>query len=180
MDMGKTVSDLLENEFGITFLKFTLSFDQPEKISTACILHDHQEMFARFKNFQEPDNIRMLNLFQQVDLLEHLSFTEIVLHIVLLNCLDSDLFTGQFMDTQSDFSEGSFANKFDEFVKVQSCWWKLIILLDILFNVLDQLVPFLKNGVVYLGCGFTACNSSAATCCSLFTRVLNLSLIARR
>lgn len=83
------------------------------------------------------------------------------------------------MNTKSNFSESTFTNKFNEFVKVQSCRWKLVILLDILFYVLYQLVPLLKNSVVYLGCGFTACNSSAATW-YLFTRALNLSLIARR
>jgi hypothetical protein len=46
VDMSKTVGDLLEDEFRITFLKFALSLDQPEKISTACILHDHQEMLT--------------------------------------------------------------------------------------------------------------------------------------
>jgi hypothetical protein len=49
-------------------------------------------MLTWFKNFQEPDNIRMLDLFQQVDLLEYLSLTEIVLHVILLNGFDSDLF----------------------------------------------------------------------------------------
>jgi len=93
VDMSKTVGYLLEDELCITFLKFTLSLDQPEKISTACILHNHQEMLTRFKNFQEPDNIRMLDLFQQIDLLEYLSLTEIVLHVILLNGFDSDLFT---------------------------------------------------------------------------------------
>lgn len=78
------------------------------------------------------------------------------------------------MNTKSNFTEGSFSNKFDEFVKVQSCRWELIILFYILFNVLNQLILLMNNGFVYLDCGFTTCNCSAAT------RVLNLSLIARR
>ena len=78
------------------------------------------------------------------------------------------------MNTKSNFTEGSFSNEFDEFVKVQSCRRKLIILLDILFYVLYQLILLLDNGVVYLDSGFTTCDSSAAT------RVLNLPLIARR
>ena len=67
-------------------------------------------MLARFEYFQESDYIRMLNLFQQVDLLEDLSLAEIILHVILLYSLDSHLLTCQFVDSKCNFTEGSLAN----------------------------------------------------------------------
>lgn len=63
MDVSQTVSDLLEDELSIRFLKLALSLNKAEKISTSSILHHHQEMFAAFKHLQKTDHIRMFYLF---------------------------------------------------------------------------------------------------------------------
>lgn len=55
------------------------------------------------------------------------------------------------MDSKGDFAKSSFANQFYELVKVQGRRRELVVLLDILLDVLDQLVSFLEDGVVYFG-----------------------------
>lgn len=52
----------------------------------------------------------MLNLLEQVNLLEHLSLREIVLHVILLDCLDGNLLTRQLVHTKSDLTEGALAD----------------------------------------------------------------------
>lgn len=69
--------------------------------------------------------------------MEYLSLREVILHIVLLDCLDSDLFTSQFMNTQRDFSEGTFSNQFYKFVEIQRRRRQLIVFLNVLFDIFD-------------------------------------------
>lgn len=73
----------------------------------------------------------MLNFLEQVDLLEDFAFAELVLHVVLLDGLDGHLLARQFVDSESYFAEGSLSNQLHEFVKVQSCWRQLVVLLNI-------------------------------------------------
>lgn len=63
----------------------------------------------------------MLDLLKQVDLLEHLSLAEIILHIVLFDCFDGHLLTSQLMDAQGYLTERSFTDQLHEFVEVESC-----------------------------------------------------------
>ena len=91
----------------------------------------------------------MLYLFEQVNFLEYLPFAKIVLHVVLLYRFNCYLLTCQLVDPESNFAKGSFSNELDEFVEVQSCRRQLIVLFYILLNVLDQVVPFLQNSIIY-------------------------------
>lgn len=85
----------------------------------------------------------MLNLFQQIYFLEDLALAEIVLHVILLYCLDRNLLAGELVDTKSDFAEGTLAYQFYELVEVERGWRELIVFLDVLFDVLYELVPLL-------------------------------------
>lgn len=67
-------------------------------------------MLRRFEHFEQSNHIRMLNLLEQVNLLEHLSLREIVLHVILLDCLDGNLLTRQLVHTKSDLTEGALAD----------------------------------------------------------------------
>jgi hypothetical protein len=90
----------------------------------------------------------MLDLFEQVNFLENFSLAEVILHIIFLNSFDSDLFSCELMDSESYFTKSTFSNEFNEFVEVQCCWRQLVILLDILFYVLYQLVSLLEDCVI--------------------------------
>lgn len=90
----------------------------------------------------------MLDLLEQVYLLEDLSLAEVVLHVVLFDGFDCNLLACEFVDAESDFAEGTFSNQFHKFVEVESCWWQLIVLLDVLLDILDELISFLQDGVV--------------------------------
>ena len=92
----------------------------------------------------------MLYFLEEVYLLEHLTFAEVILHIILLDGLDGHLLPCKLVNTKGYLAEGSFANQLDELVKVQCCRRQFIILLDILLYVLDQLVPLLQDGVIDL------------------------------
>lgn len=151
VDVSKAISNLLENEFGIRFLKFTLSLDQPQQITTAGIFHDHEKMLTGLKHLQESDDIGVLDLLEQVHFLKDLSLAEVVLHIVLLYSLDGHLLARKFMDSQSYFAKCSFSDQFHKFVEVECCWWELIVFLDVLFNIFDELISFLQDGVVDSG-----------------------------
>jgi hypothetical protein len=48
--MRQGVGYLFEDEFGIRFLKSPLAFDKSEKVATARIFHDHQQVLARFED----------------------------------------------------------------------------------------------------------------------------------
>jgi len=101
---------LLKNEFSIRFLEFTLSLNQPQQITTTGIFHDHEEMLTGFKHLQKSDYVGVLDLFEQIDFLEDLSFAKIILHIVLLDRFNSNLFTCKFMDTKCDLAKCSFSD----------------------------------------------------------------------
>ena len=93
MNMCKTISYLLEDEFGVRLLQLALSLDQSQKITPSGVLHNHEQMLARFKHLQQPDDIRVLDFLKKINLLKHFSFAKIVLHIVLLDGLDGHLLT---------------------------------------------------------------------------------------
>lgn len=94
MNMSKSISYLFEYKLGITLLQLPFSLDKSQKITPSSILHNHEQMLGRLKHLQEPDNIRMLYLFQEVYLLKYFSLREIILHIIFLDGLDGYLFAG--------------------------------------------------------------------------------------
>jgi len=151
MDVSQPVGDLFENELGIRFLQFSLALDQSQQVTTASILHHHQEMLARLEHFEQTDDIRVLDLLQEVDLLEHLPLAEVVLHVSLFDSLNSHLLASELMNSKSDFSEGTFTDKTHELVEVEGRRRKLIVLFYIRLYVLDKLVSLLNDSVIDLG-----------------------------
>lgn len=93
------------------------------------------------------------------------------MHVILLYSLDSHLLTGELVDSKCDFAEGSLANQFDKLVKVEGGWRQLVVLLDILFDVLNELVPLLENRIINLGSWFVAI-AGGSTAVG-FTRILS-------
>lgn len=46
VNVGETVCDLLEDELRVRFLQLALPLDEPQEVTTARVLHDHEEMLA--------------------------------------------------------------------------------------------------------------------------------------
>lgn len=157
MNMGQTVSDLLEYELGVRLLQLPFSLNQSEEVAAASVFHHHEQVLARLEHFQQPDHVRVLYLFQQINFLEHFTLAEIVLHIVLLYGLDGHLLSGELVDSQGDLAECSFSYELHEFVEIQCGRRQLVVLLDVLLDVLDQVVALLQDGVVYLWCRLRCC-----------------------
>ena len=90
----------------------------------------------------------MFNLFQKVNLLKHFPLRKIVLHVVLFDGFDSHLFASKLVNPQSNFAESPLADHLYELVKIESSGRKFVVLLDVLFHVLNQLISLLDDCVV--------------------------------
>lgn len=143
VDVRQAVRNLLEDEFGIRLLELAFPLDESEEISSTSVLHDHEQVLAGLKDLQEPDDIGVLYLLEQVNFLEDLPLAEVILHVVLLDRLDGHLLSRQLVHSQRDLAKGSLSNQLHELVEVESRGWQLVVLLDVLLDVLDQVVALL-------------------------------------
>lgn len=90
----------------------------------------------------------MTNLFQNVNFLEDFATRVLIFDVDFVDALDGDILSGQFMNTESNFTESSFAEKFNEAIKVESGVWDLSMLLDVRLDILDQLFPIFSHRVI--------------------------------
>jgi hypothetical protein len=93
-------------------------------------------VFARLKDFQEPNHIAVLDLLQQVNFLENFAFAKVILHIIFLDRFNGYLLASELVNSQGDFTESALADELHKLVEVQCCGRKLVVLLDVLFYVL--------------------------------------------
>jgi hypothetical protein len=45
-------------------LQSSFAFDEPEEVTATSVLHDHEQMLAAFEDFEEADDVRVLDLLQ--------------------------------------------------------------------------------------------------------------------
>lgn len=124
--------------------------DQVVQVAATRILHDHHDVFLIFEHLVQPDDVRVSNLLQDVDLLEYLLPAVLVLQLPQLDHLDRDELTGQLMDCQVDFSEGALADLINELVEVQVRWRERVKLAHVRPDVADDLVPVLTDLLIQL------------------------------
>ena len=62
MYVRESVHNLLENELAVLFLQSTPLLDQFEQVTSTSILHHHQQMLGRFKDFKETNDVGVLDL----------------------------------------------------------------------------------------------------------------------
>lgn len=93
----------------------------------------------------------MFDLLEKVDLLKHLSFRKVILHIGLLYGLNRNILSSQLVDAQGDLTEGTLPYKFNKFVIFEGRRGKLIVLLYVLLYELYQSISLLKNGFINFG-----------------------------
>jgi len=60
----------------------------------------------------------MFDFFQQVNFLEDLSFAEVVLHVLLFDGLDGNVFASELVHTECHLAERTFANELNELVEL--------------------------------------------------------------
>jgi hypothetical protein len=60
----------------------------------------------------------MSNLFKDINFLKHFSSRILVLDICFVYAFDSHMFSGKFVDSESDFTKGTLAQEFDKLVEV--------------------------------------------------------------
>ena len=137
VDVGQAVRDLLEDEFAVTLLEAATLLDQPEQVSTSSVLHDHQQVLAALEDFQEANDVGVLDLLEEVHLLEDFALGEVVLHVTLLNRLDRNILASQFVHAECDLAERTLAYQFDELVEFEGGGWQLIILHYVALDVSD-------------------------------------------
>jgi len=85
----------------------------------------------------------VLDLFEDEYLLENFSFLEIILHITLVDGFYRHLLARELVDAEGDLTKSTLADKLHKFVVIESCGWKLTVLVCVAFYELDQIFSFL-------------------------------------
>jgi hypothetical protein len=135
--MAQTIDDLLEDVLSFILSKSLLSLYIMQKVSSSCVLHHDEEVLGTFEYFKQSDDVRMMDLLQDVYFLKHFLSTEVIFHVRLFKCFDGHLFPTEFVNSKCHFSKSTFPYEFDEFVKVESCGRKTIVLFNVGSKVLN-------------------------------------------
>ncbi len=77
-------------------------------------------MFRRFEHLKKTNDISVTHLFKYLNLLQDFLLLIVVLHKGFINSLDGYNLPGKFVDAEGHLTEGSFPNKLDEFVVVNT------------------------------------------------------------
>lgn len=121
VDVGESVEDLTEDAPGVLLLDAAAGLDELEEVSASCVLHDHEEVFVGFEDFEEADDVGVFDFLEDVDFLEDFFAVEVVFHEGFGDGFDGDVFSGELVDAEGDGAEGAFADEFDEFVEFEGC-----------------------------------------------------------
>ena len=100
---------------GQAFIK-VVSFDNyVKKLSTSHEFHDQVEVRLVFVDVDQLDNVRVVNLLQNVDFI--LKFLNLLFtHVLLVNYFDSHFFSCRFLDTDFNKAESSLSDLFAKLV----------------------------------------------------------------
>lgn len=71
MTVSYPISNLLKDIFRLLFSEHLPLLNKMIKISTASIFHHHHYVLFIFKDLKKPNDVRMSDLFEDVDLLEY-------------------------------------------------------------------------------------------------------------
>jgi len=169
MAVSDTKSYLLEYSSSLALIKSSSLFNELQEISTASILHHHEQVLGRFEDFKESDDVGMAHLLQDLHFLQNFLLLIVIFHQSLVYRFDGNNFTGELVDPKCDFSEGTLAYEFHELVVVDTCDGDLG--LDRIGKVLDigyQFISFFS----YLVRGDELVESAASRCEVLFRQRL--------
>ena len=105
-------------------------------------------MLRALENLEQTNDVRVPNFLQDVYLLHYFLFGVYVLHVAFINCLDSDLAPGQFMDRESDLTKGTFTDQLHKLVEVLCRRRYLLVLLEVELIVPDKSLTLLHDRIV--------------------------------
>lgn len=108
--------------------------DVVEQLAALSVLHDKVERLRSLDDLIQLDYVRMFDEFKNLDLASHSLDIALVDDAVLLEYLDGHLLTRKLMNTQFDFTKGTFADCLLESVVADFVWFNffrqgLIVLL---------------------------------------------------
>ncbi len=107
--VSQTKHYLFENELGVALREVGHSFDEVQQISAVSVLHDHQQVLLGLEYFKQANDIRVFDLLQNVDFLENFAPAEFILHVLLIDGLNSYVLASELMDTEGHFAKGTLA-----------------------------------------------------------------------
>ena len=102
-------------------------------------------MILRLENLVEPDDVRVADLLQNVDLLHHFLLGKLVLHMLLVDGFDSHVAPSKLVDAKSYLAKGTFADELHELVEFERGWWQTFLLLTVSLVEFDQLITLLHD-----------------------------------
>ena len=108
-----------------------------KQITAVSVLHDEQEVLRTLEYFKETDDVRVSDLFENIDLLHHLLLRVCVLHIAFIDRFDRHLATSEFVNAKGYLAESTLSDQLYEFIELERCGWHLLILLPVKFVVSD-------------------------------------------
>ena len=146
--VSNAVHHLLEHLLRSVFVEMLSLLDVLQEVASVSILHHEEEVLGTLEHFEEADDVGVPDLLEDVDLLHDLLLGVSVLHVGLVDRLDSDLSTSELVDTEGDLPESTLADGVDEFVELLRCGRQLLILLDVEFVVPNEALPLLHDRIV--------------------------------
>lgn len=119
MAMGQPMHDLQEYWARSLFVQLFVLLDILEQIAGVDVLHHQEEVILRLEHLIETNDVRVADLFQDVDLLHDFLLAELILHMLLVNGLDRHIAPRKLVDAKRHLAKRSFANKLHELIELE-------------------------------------------------------------
>ena len=119
MDVRQSVYDLLEDELAVLLFQPASLLYQLEKVAPSGVLHHNEEVLGGLEDFEQADDIRVLDFLEQVHLLEDFPLAEVVPHVLLLDRLDGDTLASELVHAEGHFAESALSDELDELVELE-------------------------------------------------------------
>ena len=129
MQVLHSSDDLVEEVASLWLLHPLIGHDVIEELTTLSIFHYQIQLLGCLNDFIQLYDIRVSYHLQYMNLSRHSLHIVHILNLILLQNLDSNLFTGEVMHAQLDFTKGSFSNSFAQDVLPYVCAASLLIAL---------------------------------------------------
>ena len=105
-------------------------------------------MLLALKNLEQADDAGMADFLENVNFLEYLASTVVVLDVNLVNGLDGHLLASQLVDPQGNFTKSPLAQQLNELVEVQCRLRDDFVFLNVRLDVLDKANALFTKRVV--------------------------------
>jgi hypothetical protein len=96
MDIFNSGENLLEETARLFFFDSGILHDMVEKLPAICVFHDKEEFLGGFDNFVELNDMRVAELFENLNFFRNPLDIGLFLNLVLLEYFDSNLKNSSF------------------------------------------------------------------------------------